>query len=108
MKLALLNTSIITADGTFTLATITQDQALSLVHAADGLDSAIGHESTAQIMSTLLGVGVPVNRQMFVQQPGQMALVFKLNGRPAEGTVLTADEIAEIGYAWKLLTRMPE
>lgn len=103
--LALLNTSIITADGEFTLRTITLDDALELVESANGLDSAIGHDSTAQIMSELLRVDVPVNRQMFEQQPGQQALVFKLNGRPPEGAILSREDIEKIGYSFKLLSR---
>lgn len=49
--LALLNTSIITADGDFSLKTITLDEAKELINNANGLDSAIGHDSTAQIMT---------------------------------------------------------
>lgn len=108
MKLALLNTSILTADGTFVLRTITLEEARELVSAAPGLDSAIGHESTAQIMTELLGISVPVNRQMFVQQPGQQALVFKLNGRPPEGTILSREDIERIGYKFQLLTMMDD
>lgn len=69
------------------------------------LDSAIGHASTAEIMTTLLGVEVPVNRQMFAQEVGQLALVFKLNGRPPEGTILSIEEIEKIGYKWQVLER---
>ena len=69
------------------------------------LDSAVGHESTAEIMTTLLGTEIPVNRQMFVQQPGQQALVFKLNGRPEEGKILSAEDIKAIGFKFQLLTR---
>lgn len=69
------------------------------------IDSAVGHASTAQIMTALLGVEIPVNRQMFAQQPGQDALVFKLNGRPQEGKILTAEEIEQIGYKFQLLRR---
>ena len=105
LPLALLNTSIITADGTFTLRTISLDDAKDLIADHESLDSAIGHESTAQIMTELLGVDVPVNRQMFEQQPGQKALVFKLNGRPPEGKILTAKEIDEIGYTLKVMER---
>lgn len=108
MKLALLNTSILTAEGTFVLRTITLEEAKDLVNNAPGLDSAIGHESTAQIMTELLGVDVPVNRQMFVQQPGQQALVFKLNGRPPEGTILSREDIDRIGYKFQLLTMMDD
>lgn len=105
-KLALLNTSILTTAGNYTLTDITLAEARQLVSDNDGnLDSAIGHASTAEIMTTLLGVDVPVNRQMFSQEQGQKALVFKLNGRPEEGKILTAAEIEDIGYKFQLLTR---
>lgn len=105
-KLALLNTSILTAAGNYTLTDITLDEARQLVSEhSDNLDSAIGHASTAEIMTTLLGVDIPVNRQMFQQETGQQALVFKLNGRPEEGKILTAAEIEDIGYKFQLLTR---
>jgi hypothetical protein len=104
MKLALLNTSIITNDGLYSLQTIGLREAQHLALTCD-LDSAVGHEATAQVMSELLDVDVAFNRQMFSQQSGQRALVFKLNGRPPEGVVLTRQEIEEIGYSWKLLTR---
>lgn len=104
MKLGILNTSILTAAGDYSLRDITLEEAQTLVKSND-LDSAVGHQSTAEIMTTLLGVEIPVNRQMFVQQPGQYALVFKLNGRPEEGKILTAEEIERIGYKFQILYR---
>lgn len=106
MALAILNTSIITADGNYTLKTITLEQALGLLKDNDSrVNSAVGHESTAQILTTLLGVEVPVNRQMYSQAPGETALVFKLNGRAPEGTVLSLREVEDIGYSLKALCR---
>jgi hypothetical protein len=104
-KLALLNTSIVTNDGSYSLKTIDLMEAQDLVSNSD-LDSAIGHESTAQAMTQLLGVTVETNRQMFAQEVGQEALVFKLNGRPPEGAVLSREQLEDIGYSWKLLTRL--
>lgn len=105
-KIALLNTSIITTAGAYVLTDITLDQARDLIaENADNLDSAIGHQSTAEIMTTLLGQDIQVNRQMFVQEVGQTALVFKLNGRPEEGKILTAEEIEKIGYKFQTLIR---
>ncbi|MGB6301151.1 MAG: DUF1874 domain-containing protein [Rivularia sp. (in: cyanobacteria)] len=104
MKVALLNTSIITNDGDYSLRSISLKEAKEMVQIAE-LDSAIGHQSTADIMSTLLEVEVVVNRQMFSQQIEQKALVFKLNGRPEEGKILSKDEIEDIGYTWKVLAR---
>uniref|UniRef100_UPI0033900486 STIV orfB116 family protein n=1 Tax=Enterocloster aldenensis TaxID=358742 RepID=UPI0033900486 len=94
-KLALLNTSILTAAGNY----IVTDNAVNL-------DSAIGHASTAEIMTTLLEADIPVNRQMFTQDVGQRALVFKLSGRPEEGKILTTEEIEAIGYKFQLLERL--
>ncbi|BFK94313.1 YddF family protein [Blautia producta] len=106
-KLALLNTSILTTAGAYRLIDITLDDARRIVsdHAGN-LDSAIGHQSTAEIMTTLLGTEIPVNRQMFTQEVGQAALVFKLNGRPPEGKILTVEEIEEIGYKFQVLKRL--
>lgn len=106
-KLALLNTSILTTAGAYRLIDITLDDARRIVsdHAGN-LDSAIGHQSTAEIMTTLLGTEIPVNRQMFTQEVGQAAHVFKLNGRPPEGKILTVEEIEEIGYKFQVLKRL--
>lgn len=106
LPVEILNTSIVTADGSYDLSAITVDEARSLVRGAGGFESAVGHESTAQILSTLLGVDVAMNRVQFEQKPGQIALVFKLNGRPPEGTILSAKEVEEIGYSFKKLTRI--
>jgi hypothetical protein len=109
LPLALLNTTIATSDGTYTIETISLDQALHVYTDYEangcGIDSAIGHQSTADVMSTILAAAVPMNRQMFAQQVGQQALVFKLKGRPPEGKILTANEIEAIGYEFKLMTR---
>lgn len=107
MKLALLNTSILTSTGLFSLDDITLTEARELVQEnLNELDSAIGHQSTAEIMSSLLEVEIPVNRQVFRQQVEQKALVFKLNGRPEEGKVLTVDDIENIGYKFQILERL--
>lgn len=102
LPIAILNTTILTTDGDFTLKTISLDQAKELIQNREIL-SAVGHESTAQILTELLETEVPLNRIQFKQQSGQKALCFKLNGRPQEGTILTAEEIEKIGYEFKLL-----
>lgn len=106
-KLALLNTSILTTAGEYSLTDITLDEARAIVNNnRDNLDSAIGHASTAEIMTTLLEVEIPMNRQMFLQDVGQRALVFKLNGRPEEGKILSVEDIERIGYKFQILDRM--
>lgn len=105
MPLAILNTSILTTPGTYTLEDITLEKARTMVREND-IDSSVGHQSTAEIMTALLGTEIPMNRQLFQQQPEQKALVFKLNGRPEEGKILTAEEIEQIGYKFQLLIRL--
>lgn len=102
--ITILNTSILTNYGRYDYRQLTLEQAKA--NLADGFVSAIGHQSTADLLTTLLGVAVPMNRIQFAQDVGGAALVFKLRGRPPEGTILTIAEIEAIGYEFGLLTRM--
>lgn len=103
MALALLNCPILTKDGKYELRETSLDEAMSW--ASQGVTSYIGHASTAEILSTLLGIEVPVNRAEFRQDVGQFALVFALKARQPEGVVLSKDDIARIGYTLKILER---
>ena len=106
-KLAILNTSIITSEGIFSLRDISLEEARKLaIDNRDNLLSAVGHQSTADILTTLLGVAVSMNRINFVQEKEQEALVFKLLGRPEEGKILTLNEIEKIGYKFQLLIKI--
>ena len=105
MKLAILNTSILTTTGMFELQDITLEEAKQLVKDNEIL-SAVGHQSTSDILTTLLETEVPMNRIMFEQETGQKALVFKLNGRAPEGKILTVKEIHQIGFKFQLLTKI--
>ena len=60
--------------------------------------SAVGHESTAELLSNILGVAVKFNRTTVRLEPGDMAVVFQLLGRPPEGRVLTVDELRGIEH----------
>ncbi len=99
----LFNTSILTAFGAYRYEPLALEEARRLV--ADGFISAIGHESTARMLSELLGVAVESRRVDYQQQVGERAIVFKLKRRPPEGAILTAEEIRAIGYEFGLLTR---
>lgn len=107
--LAVLNTSIATEDGAYTLRTVTVQEAVTEIrsHArhGQGVLSAVGHDATAQALTEILGIEIPVNRIPFAQQAGQMALVFKLRGRPAEGIILDRAQVEAIGYDLKILER---
>jgi hypothetical protein len=105
MKLGILNTTIATTDGSYLVETIGTEEAIGLV-ADRELDSAVGHEATAQMMTTVLGVHIPMNRQQLEQQVGQECLVFKLNGRAPEGVILSREEVEKIGFVFKKMTRL--
>ena len=120
--ITLLNTSIITTYGKYEYTPITLKEAKATVFlpchncqngcpvcggrgVVDNFDSAIGHESTAEILSELLDVKVSVNRQNYIQPPNSKALVFKLKERAPEGCILSREEIEKIGYEFGLLSR---
>jgi Domain of unknown function (DUF1874) len=109
MQIAILNTSILTNYGEFQYQPMTLGEAATrlegYIASNFGFLSAVGHASTAQILSELFGVEIPVNRIQFAQEVGQEAIVFKLKGRAPEGVILGRDEIESIGYEFGLLTR---
>lgn len=37
---------------------------------------------------------------------GDLAVCFKLNSRPKEGSILSLEDLQEIGFSWKLLERI--
>lgn len=122
--ITLLNTSILTSYGTFRYERISLEHAKLSVRipcntcqgggcptctgsgSLPAFESAIGHQSTAEILSNLLEVDVKVNRQNFIQNIHSVALVFKLKARAPEGVILTTDEINKIGYEFGLLTKL--
>ena len=63
---------------------------------SEGFESGVGHQGTAQVLSELLGVQVPVNRVQVSLQKGQTAIVFQLLVRLAEGQVLSAEELKQL------------
>ena len=104
-QLGILNTSILTSEGTFSLKSIALSDAQKLTQENDIL-SAVGHQSTAEILTELLGIEILVNRIQFEQEEGQQVLVFKLNGRPPEGKIFTREDIETIGYKFQLLEKL--
>ena len=71
-----------------------------------GFKSYVGHDAAAMVMTTLFGIVVPVSRELFVHEPGQRALAFKLLGRLEVGRELTMDEVNAIGYTLKVIDRI--
>lgn len=102
--LALLNTSICTAPGAYDVSVVTVAGARQLATTMP-IRSAIGHQATADALTELLGINVPVDRIAFEQQPGQLALVLKLRGRLPEGVILDRPGLDEVGFDLWLMQR---
>jgi hypothetical protein len=100
MKLILLNTSILTSFGSYTYEPLTLEGARTLLREfrqeGKTIQSAIGHQATAELLSGLLNYTVMVNRMEFKQTVETVALIFKLKGRPPAGKILSREELEEI------------
>ena len=71
-----------------------------------GFVSAVGHAATAEVLSHVLEANVVMNRIEYAQKVGQKAIALKLKIRPAEGRILTAREMLQIGFELLLLERL--
>jgi hypothetical protein len=111
--LLLMNVTILTGgDGIYSLKLLSLEEARNIVAAYRQADamirSAVGHESTARVMSSLLGIDVPMCRDAVVQTEHEDALCLKMNGRPPEGKILSIEELTAIGFEWYLMRKLPE
>lgn len=105
IPVVLLNGTIVTTNGLYLIDDIEIKEAKEYINKL-GFISAIGHSATAEIMSEILNIKIPMNRIEFLQQVNQIAIVFKLNHRPPEGIVLNKEEILKIGYTLKVMKRL--
>ena len=62
----------------------------------EGYTSAVGHESTARILTTLLGVEVPLNRVAISLSPSDRLIVFQIKMRLEEGRILSEEEVRSL------------
>ena len=97
----------------FSLSMLTPPTTIKVVEASvedvknilnQGFVSAIGHEATAKIITTQLGVNVPVNRVSISLKRGDTLLVYQLLKRLEEGKVLTEQEMMEVPAKWYIVT----
>lgn len=104
-KIALLNVPIMTENGAYIKSNLSLDAAIWLI-SGKPFESAIGHQGTSDVLSTLFNRHVPVNRQNFQQQIDTIAIVLKINGRIPEGKILSKEYLEEIGYSFYLIERV--
>jgi len=81
---------------------ITVDDVKRIV--AQGFVSAIGHEATAKIVTSRIGVSVQVNRISIQLKPSDILVVFQLLTRLPEGKVLSEQEMMQVQAKWYLVT----
>jgi hypothetical protein len=98
----LLNSPILTSYGQWRFESISVQDARLLVQ--NGFISAIGHESTAQILSALLQQPVACQRISITMQPHDKALVFRLKQRLSDMRELSLAEIEQLPFELGLLT----
>ena len=94
--------SMVTSPATIKVVETSEDEVKRVI--ASGFVSAIGHESTAKIVSSRLGILVPVNRVSIQLKPSDVLVVFQLLTRLPEGKILTEDEIKQVQVKWFLVT----
>ena len=70
---------------------------------SNGFTSAVGHPSTAQLLTKLLGVNVPVNRVQVKLDDNTILVVFQLMQRLPEGKILTEEELKQLPHKWFLV-----
>lgn len=61
-----------------------------------GFESAVGHQSTAEILTLLLGLEVKMNRIAIKLEAGDILVVFQLSIRLQEGKVLSSEEVFDL------------
>ncbi len=58
--------------------------------------SAVGHQATAEVLSTLLGLPVEARRVAITLSPGDRVIVFQLGVRLEEGRILNEEEVLSL------------
>lgn len=83
---------------------ISVEEARELVRAAK-VESAVGHEATAEFLSALLGVEIPFQRKSVFLQTGDRALHVFLKQRLPEGVVLSRQDLEKLDF-WLVLSEV--
>ncbi|MBP7642560.1 MAG: DUF1874 domain-containing protein [Saprospiraceae bacterium] len=104
VKLYIVNSPIIDGAGMYDYQIIDKTQAISFIRGRSFI-SAIGHESTAEVLSAILGTKVEHNRIQIQLNKGDQCLVFRIKERIEEGRVYTRDDIEKMNTELGILTK---
>jgi len=98
-KLYLLNAPIMPNEGVYIYNTLSKEkfiEAFNRNREYYEVVSAIGHQSTADLLSKILNYKVEMNRINIEFKDGDMALVIKVKTRLPEGHILTDEELEKV------------
>jgi hypothetical protein len=84
------------AGRTIKVRPLTLEEVRSLLQQGQGYESAVGHEATASVISTLLGLPVEARRVAITLSPGDRVVVFQLRMRLEEGRILNKEEVESL------------
>ncbi len=93
----LMNSPVLTRYGLWQFSPLSVEAARHLLQTT-AFTSAIGHDSTAELLSHLLDMPIAANRIQVELGSGDQAVVFRIKTRLPEGQILTAGEMANIPY----------
>jgi len=102
--IALMNSPRLTSYGHYDYKQISLSEVKSLIES--GFTSYIGHQSTAELISRILGVRVEQNRVMYYQLPGDQAIIFENQTRLNENDILDFYDLEKLDFRFALLTRL--
>lgn len=105
MTVYILSASVIPNYGTFRFNKITVEEARKILEENYSV-SAIRHEGTAKIMSSILQREIPTNRIAINMDVNDKAIVFRLLERLPEGKILNEEELKQVKYEIALLERL--
>ncbi|MEM4068027.1 MAG: DUF1874 domain-containing protein [Candidatus Micrarchaeaceae archaeon] len=71
-----------------------------IIYNLNQIESVIGHETTAQVISEILGIPISVNRSQIKLNKFDILYVFQLLERLPEGKILSHDEIKQLKHKW--------
>jgi hypothetical protein len=105
MTIYVLNTPILTDWGMYSFVSWRLEDVRKLLHEKTFV-SAVGHEGTANLMTRLIGIPIPVNRTAIKMAKWDVAIVFRLLTRLPEGKVLSEEELAQLPYEFGFLDKI--
>lgn len=79
--LKLMNSAMMPNVGTYKLKSITKDAFIAVLQSTTEIESSIGYQATADFISKISGVNIPVNRNQTIVENGDTLLICKLKYR---------------------------